>query len=89
MPTGPTTPALATAPVPEVRVDYVLDAVTLAHAGIVLSLVASVGFGVAAECDSAWLGLAAAVAVAVGWLGVCKVRAVRNRLVRVMRWLAE
>jgi len=73
---------------PELRVDYVLDAVSLAHLGIVLSLMAAVGFGVAAESVSGWLGVGAAVLVGLGWAVVCKARAVRNPVVRLMRWLA-
>jgi hypothetical protein len=71
------------------EVSRVLDAASLAHLGIIATLISAVGFGVAAESGSGWLGLLAAVLVAAAWLAVCKVRALRNRIVLVMRWLAE
>jgi hypothetical protein len=81
--------AHASALAPRIEVDYVLDAVTLAHAGIILSLVSTVGFGVSAEAGSGWFGVVAGVLVALAWLVVCKVRAVRNRVVVLVRGLAE
>lgn len=84
----PVAMAYAAALAPRVRVDLLLDSVTLAHLGIVLSLTSSVGFGVAAACDSAAWGWAAAVIVVCTWCVVCKVGIVRHRVVRLMRWLA-
>jgi hypothetical protein len=81
--------AHASALAPRIEVDYVLDAVTLAHAGIILSLVSTVGFGVSAEAGSGWFGVVAGVLVALAWLVVCKVRAVSNRVVVLVRGLAE
>ena len=83
----PVAMAYAAALAPRVRVDLLLDSVTLAHLGIVLSLTSSVGFGVAAAVAAAW-GWAAAVGVVCAWCVVCKVGIVRHRVVRLMRWLA-